>query len=99
MSEEIKSFTEEEVGRLKKYYEPILDVDVILSWEKQDRMAEMNISVYGSVLTAHERSEDMHKSIIRVVDKLERQLKKYKGRRHGFEHEKMIVEQVEEERE
>ena len=97
LSEEIKRFTDDEVRRLKKYYEPILDVDIILSWEKQDRIAEVNISVYGSVLTAHERSEDMRKSITRAVDKLERQLKKYKGRRRGFEHEKMVVERVEEE--
>lgn len=97
LSEDIKDFTEEEVRRLKKYYEPILDVDVILSWEKQDRIAEVNITVYGSVLTAHERSEEMRKSITRAVDKLERQLKKYKERRRGFEHEKLVVERIDEE--
>lgn len=93
LSDELKTYVEKEVRRLKKYYEPIIDVDTILSWEKKDRLAEINISVYGTVLTAHERSADMRKSIDRAVDKLERQLKKYKDRRRGFEHEKITDEQ------
>jgi putative sigma-54 modulation protein len=94
LSDDLKDYTEKTVRRLKKYYEPIIDVDIVLGWEKKDRMAEINISVYGTILSAHERSEDMRKSIDRAVDKLERQLKKYKDRRRGFEHEKMPNEQL-----
>jgi putative sigma-54 modulation protein len=93
LSDDLKLYTEKTVRRLKKYYEPIIDVDIILSWEKKDRIAEINISVYGTTLTAHERSEDMRKSIDRAVDKLERQLKKYKDKMRGFEHEKIMSEQ------
>ena len=93
LSNNLKEYTEKTVRRLKKYYEPIIDVDIVLGWEKKDRMAEINISVYGTILSAHERSEDMRKSIDRAVDKLERQLKKYKDRRRGFEHEKIPNEQ------
>jgi putative sigma-54 modulation protein len=89
MTEDLKAYTEEEVYRLKKYYEPIIDVDVILSWEKRDRIAEINIGVYGTTLTSHERSDDLRRSISRCVDKLERQLKKYKERMRNFEHEKI----------
>ena len=95
LTDDLKDYVEKEIFRLKKYYEPIIDVDVILSWEKNDRLAEINISVYGTVLTAHERSEDMHKSIGIAVDKLERQVKKYKDRMRGFEHEKINVEPIE----
>lgn len=93
LSDDLKLYTEKTVHRLKKYYEPIIDVDIILSWEKKDRIAEINISVYGTFLTAHERSDDMRKSIDRAVDKLERQLKKYKDKMRGFEHEKIMSEQ------
>lgn len=89
LSERMKRYAEREVFRLKRYYDGIIDVDIILSWEKKTRLAEINISVYGTVLTAHERSEDMTKSVDRAVDKLERQLKKYKDRLRGFEHETM----------
>ena len=92
LSKELKEYAEAEVYRLKKYYEPIIDVDIILGWEKKDRIAEINIAVYGTTLTAHERSGDMRKSIDRAVDKLERQLKKYKEKIRGFDHEKITAE-------
>jgi putative sigma-54 modulation protein len=93
LSDELRDYTEKSVQRLKKYYEPIIDVDIVLSWEKRDRMAEINISVFGTILSAHERSEDMRKSVDRAVAKLERQLKKYKMKIRGFEHEKIETEQ------
>lgn len=93
LSESLKSYIEKEVFRLKKYYESIIDTEIILSWEKKDRIAEINISVYGTVLTAHERSGDMRKSVDGAVDKLERRLKKYKDKIRGFGHEKISGEQ------
>ena len=64
-----------------------------MSWEKKDRIAEINIFVYGTVLTAHERTSDMRKSVDGAVDKLERQVKKYKDKIRGFEHEKISGDQ------
>ena len=87
LNDDLRVYTEEEVMRIKKYYEDIIDVEVILAWEKKDRLAEINIQVNGKMLTAHERSEEMKKSIALAVDKLERQIRKYKDRRHGFDHE------------
>jgi putative sigma-54 modulation protein len=89
LSEELKDFTESEVHRLKKYYDEIIDVEVILGWEKNDRIAEINLIVNGNQLTAHERSEEMSKSINVAVDRLERQLIKYRDRRRSFDHEKL----------
>lgn len=89
MSEDLKDYTEKEVYRLKKYYDGIIFGEVILSWEKNSRIADINILVFGTKLTAHERSEDMKKSVSIAVDKLERQIKKYKDRIRGFDHEKL----------
>ncbi len=94
LSDQLKDFVEEEVLRLKKYFDGIIDAEVILSWEKMDRLAEVNIMVHGTVLTARERSLDMHKSVVCAVDKLERQLKKYKGKIRGFEHETLANSQL-----
>ncbi len=89
MSEELKGYAEQEVYRLKKYYDGIIYGEVILSWEKNHRIADISILVFGMKLTAHERSEDMKKSISVAVDKLERQIKKYKDRIRGFNHQKL----------
>ena len=96
MSDELKQYANEKVTHLEKYYDSIVDVEVILSWEKKDRLAEVNLSVHGSVLSSKERSDDMHKSVDSAIEKMERQLKKYKGRRHSFNHEKIGLESLEE---
>ena len=88
MTDKIKDYANKEVFRLKKYYDGIIDVDIVLGWEKKDRIAEINISVFHTLLNAQERSEDMLLAIHGAVNKLERQIIKYKERLHGFEHEK-----------
>ena len=91
LSEELKNDTESELRRLKKYYDGIIDAEVILGWEKKDRIAEINLMLNGNQLTAHERSEEMSKSINVAIDKIERQLIKHKDRRRSFE-QRMISE-------
>lgn len=90
LTEELKQITTKEISRLKKYYDGIIEVDVILEWEKMDRLAEVHLMVYGTILSAQERSDNMKRAIVRSVDKLERQLIKYKEKLHSFDHEKVI---------
>ena len=97
LNDELRKYAENEVYRLKKYYEPIIDCDIILGWQKKLRNAEINIAVYGTTLTAREQTTDMKKSIDRAVDKLERQVKKYKGRLRGFDHDTIDKHAVKEE--
>ena len=97
LSEEIKDFAETEVQRLKKYHQDILDVEIILSWEKNDRIAEINLAVQGNKLTGHERSEEMKKSIVLTVDKLEKQMRRFKDKKQKFEHKTInsVISEVE----
>lgn len=92
LTEELRAFVEDEVSRFNKYYDGIIDVDVILGWEKNDRLAEMKVMVFNKTLTATEKTEDMKKSITLVADKIERQIIKYKSRLKKFDHEKITVE-------
>lgn len=92
LSESLKKYVENEVRRLKKYYDGIIDIEVILQWEKSRRVVEIKTLVYGTVLAAQDQSEDMKKAINSTVDKLERQIMKYKERLKSFEHEKFIDE-------
>ncbi|RMD94831.1 MAG: ribosome-associated translation inhibitor RaiA [Calditrichaeota bacterium] len=86
----LKEFAEKEVQRLNKYYDGIIDCDIILDYEKQTQVAEIILSVYGQRLTAIEKSEDIRKSITLAVDKLERQLKKYKTKWNKKGNEKPV---------
>jgi putative sigma-54 modulation protein len=78
--EPLKEFAKEEVARLKKYYDGIIEGEVILTWVKLTQIAEVKLKVYGQTLTAQQKSEDIRKSITLAVDKLERQLQKYKSK-------------------
>jgi ribosomal subunit interface protein len=90
LSDELKEFTQSETYRLKKYYDGIIDTEVILGWEKKMRSAEIKIAVFGTTLTAKEQSEDMKLAVRQAVDKLERQLIKYKDKLRGFDREKAV---------
>jgi len=88
-SDRLKDVAKEEVERLQKYYDGILDCEIILDYVKQQQIAEIVIKVYGTKLAVVEKSEDMYKSINLAVDKLERKLKRYKGKRREFDNEKV----------
>ena len=93
-SDRLKEFATSEVSRLKKYYDDILDVEIILDYVKQEQFAEIVVKVYGQRLTVEEQSEDMFKSINLAVTKLERKLVKYKEKMRHFDKER-IVENIE----
>ena len=67
-----------------------------LDFRKQDQIAEIIIKVNGNKLAVKETSEDMYKSITLGVGKLERMLKKYKGKMRHFEKERIVENIVEE---
>jgi len=81
--ESLKAFVRNEVSRLEKYYDGALSSEVILSWEKLNQIAEITLKVSRQNLAAVEKSEEMRKSITLAVDKLERQLKKLKGKKQA----------------
>ncbi len=80
LTDTLRTFAETEVARLEKYHDGIIESEVILAAEKQTQIAEILLKVHGQKLTATEKSENIQKSITLAVDKLERRLKKYKGK-------------------
>ncbi len=71
---------EERLYRLKRYFDQILNVDVIMSVEKFRHIAEINVHVNNHDFHAKEESEDMYTSIDKSAKSLERQIKKFKAR-------------------
>ncbi len=80
---EIKSYALAEVKKLERLYNGIVKADVILFYERGTnsvKTAEVNLHVYGVILTARQRSDDYVKAIDGAMEKLEVQLKKYKSK-------------------
>ncbi len=84
----VKDYAEKRVRRLPRYYDGIIDCEIILDYEKETQVAEIAIDVYGQRLVAREKSEDLFKSIDFAVDKLERRLKKYKEKLRKYANNK-----------
>jgi putative sigma-54 modulation protein len=83
----LKHYALQQVSTLKKYYDGIVTGNIILRFEKPKdslKIAEINLAVFGTKLVAIEKSENFYKSIDNAVDKLERQLLKYKGKKRGL---------------
>jgi putative sigma-54 modulation protein len=80
----LKEFVNDEVESLTKYYDGILDVDVILSFQNtniNEKTAEVIVKVPGQTLTATESTDDFNKAVAAAVQKLSRQLQKLKTKR------------------
>lgn len=77
----LKEYVEKKVGKIEKYFEGELrEATVTLILEKDLHKVEVTIPLDGYILRGEEATKDMYGSIDNVVEKLERQVRKYKTR-------------------
>jgi putative sigma-54 modulation protein len=76
----LRAYAEEKLTRLTKYLEHIVTVHVILSVNKHRQTVEVTLRVRDLTIRAEEESDDLYSSIDLVVEKLERQILRYKER-------------------
>ncbi|MBU0690479.1 ribosome-associated translation inhibitor RaiA [bacterium] len=79
-SEDLKTFAENEVQRLLRFSDDILNCEIEFSYNKAEKRSNITLKLGGAVLNASEASEEFKKSTVLAVDKLEKQLKKFKGK-------------------
>ncbi|WP_024613258.1 ribosome-associated translation inhibitor RaiA [Clostridium sp. Ade.TY] len=72
----LKDMVEKKVSKLDKYFEGDVNAKATLSVQKNRHRIEVAIPFNGILLRAEEITEDMYKSIDKVEDKLERQIRK-----------------------
>jgi putative sigma-54 modulation protein len=85
VSDAIRSYAEKRLGRLERQL-PDPEIELQLSAEqnpsiKDSHVAEATVWTQGPVIRAKESSQDMRASIDRLVDKLERQVTRYREKR------------------
>jgi putative sigma-54 modulation protein len=86
VTDALRTYVEEKLGKVEKFSRHIVDVNVELSVAKNPRIKNnqqvtVTTSVNGLLLRAEESSTNMYAAIDLVADKLERQLKKYERKR------------------
>jgi putative sigma-54 modulation protein len=79
VSSPIREYAEEKLSRVNKYIDEPIDAQVVLSVAKKIRhRAEVTLVAKGITIKGSEETEDMYAAIDAVVNKIERQLKKYR---------------------
>lgn len=76
----IKSYIEEKIGRLDKYFEnpDEITANVVVRVHGIDQIVEVTIPMKKIILRAEERNKDLYSAIDLVGDKIERQIRKNK---------------------
>ncbi len=85
VTDALRSYAEKRLGRLERQL-PDSQIELQLSAEnnpsiKDSHVAEATVRTKGPVLRARESSHDMRASIDQLVDKLERQVTRYREKR------------------
>ena len=86
VSEQIRQYAEEKMGKLDRLVSDPTRVELELAVEKnpsiaENHVAEATVWTKGPTLRARESSSDMKASIDQLVDKLERQARRYRDKR------------------
>ncbi|MCK5828878.1 MAG: ribosome-associated translation inhibitor RaiA [Methylococcales bacterium] len=78
VTDSLRAHVDEKIGKLKRHFDNVTDVHVILTVEKLEQKAEATVQISGAKLFAEDTKEDMYKAIDNMVDKLDRQIIKHK---------------------
>ena len=84
--EKVRTRAERKLAKLERFDNRILAVDVEFSEERNPRVAdphrvEVTLTTKSGLLRAHANAVDPAAAVDQVIDRLERQVKKLKGRR------------------
>lgn len=90
----LRQYIEKRVGKLDRYLSTIDEVHVDLSVERtksaEDRqVVQLTLKDGGAILRAEERTGDMFASVDAALDKMRRQIRRYKGKRQDRWHGKL----------
>ncbi len=78
VTDSLRTHVEEKISKLKRHFDNVTDVHVILTVEKLEQKAEATVQVSGAKLFADDVQADMYQAIDNMVDKLDRQIIKHK---------------------
>jgi len=76
----LREYVDTKFAKLSRHFDHINNVHVILTVEKPNQKAEATLHLKGSEVFASSTNADMYVSIDTLVDKLDRQVLKYKGK-------------------
>jgi putative sigma-54 modulation protein len=84
----MRAYVTEKMQKLTRHFDQVNSINVILNVEKLQQQAEATVKAGGRTIFATETAMDMYASIDGLVDKLDRQVRRYKDRLTNHHHAK-----------
>ena len=92
----IREYATGKIGKIKRHFDNVTDVNIILGVEKLKQKAEATIHISGHDVFVECEDENLYAAIDALVDKLDRQVLKHKekvaDRRHDGSGKQVAVE-------
>ena len=76
----IREYVTQKLSRINRHFDHVIDVNVIMTVEKLDQKIEANVHLSGKDIHVQANDADMYAAIDGLVDKLDRQVLKFKER-------------------
>ena len=78
VTDSIRNYVSSKIDKIERHFDLVSDIHCILKVEKLRHTAEATVSVNGGKIFADSTEDDMYAAIDSLVDKLDRQVRKYK---------------------
>lgn len=90
----IRDYVTGKLERVTRHFDNVIDVNVILSVEKLKQKAEVTVHLPGKDVFVEEVDEDLYAAVDSLVDKLDRQVQKYKQKLQDHHRGDKIVDHI-----
>lgn len=78
VSPAVKAYVEKKIDKVTRQFKAVGDIQAVLKVENGMHIAEITVPAKGVIFRAQESTKDMYSSIDLVIEKIERQVHKYK---------------------
>ncbi len=83
----IREYATGKFSKIKRHFDHVMDVNIILSVEKLKQKAEATVHMSGKDLFAECEDENLYAAIDALVDNMDRQVKKHKDKLSARRHD------------
>ena len=83
----IREHVVNKLDKVKRHFDNVIDVNVILSVDKLVQKAEANVHLSGKTVFAEAVDSNLYVAIDALVDSLDRQVLKHKEKNNGRRHD------------
>jgi putative sigma-54 modulation protein len=88
----LREYVQGKVDKVIRHFDHVTSVHVILSVEKLVQKAEITLHVKGKDIYADSSDADLYAAIDLLIDKLDRQVQKYKSKQNDHGHSRPQAE-------